>query len=122
MLKSRENSLMALTIFRNEYLITLQPGVYRITAIFKLDPDASGNTSLLSGGVGIEIAGGAVVNSVMVKSDTYKGHIESTIDIIQDIAEPLVYKFFAEPTGASSIVILQGSSIFITEMSRAEAA
>tara|TARA_R110002074_G_C11971550_1_gene610758 strand:- start:103 stop:438 length:336 start_codon:yes stop_codon:yes gene_type:complete len=93
MVKSLENSLMALRIFRNEYLITLQHGVYRITSIFKLDPSASGNTSLLNGEVGIEIAGDAVVNSGMVKSDTYKRHIESTIDIIQDIPDRLCINF-----------------------------
>ena len=119
-LQSLGNSLMTLTLDRTDYLVTLQPGVYRITVIFKLDSSASGNTSLLSGGVGIEVFNGATINSIIVKSDTYKGHIESTIDIIQNLETAIAYKFFIQPTGASNLVVLQGSSIFISEMSRSE--
>ena len=43
-----------------------------------LDPSASTNTSLNNNSVGIEELGGTVINSILVKSDTYKGHIESS--------------------------------------------
>ena len=91
--------------------------------IFKLDPDASGNTSLQAGLVGIEDTARTpnVINSIVVKSDTYKGHIESTIEIVRVITTQTGYKFFVTPTGRSDITILQGSSIFIEELSDSKA-
>jgi hypothetical protein len=107
---------MSFRIDKSHYLITLKPGIYRITVIFKLDPDASDSTNLISSSIGIESTDRSIINSVIVKSDTYKGHIESTIDIIKDIQKEVTYKFFIEPGRGSSISILQGSSIFITNM------
>ena len=118
-LKSADNEVIRLEIDNNSkhYIISLQPGVYRITVLFKLDPSASTNTSLNNNSVGIEELGGTVINSILVKSDTYKGHIESTIDIVKQIGgKGASYKFFMSPSRGSSTVILQGSSIFITQL------
>ena len=118
-LQSKDSSAMTLTTDSNVYMVTLEPGTYKIKVIFKLDPEASGNTSLQAGLVGIEDTARKpnVINSVVVKSDTYKGHIESTIEIVKVITEHQGYKFFVSPTGSSDITILQGSSIFIEELS-----
>jgi len=122
-LQSIDSSAMTLLTLSDIYTVTFQPGTYKIKVIFKLDPDASDNTTLQAGLVGIEDTARTpnVINSVVVKSDTYKGHIESTIEIIRVIANVVSYKFFVTPTGSSNITILQGSSIFIEELSDSKA-
>ena len=91
-LQSLDSSLIALKTPSNVYTAVFQPGTYKIKVIFKLDPDASDNTTLQAGLVGIEDTARTpnVINSVVVKSDTYKGHIESTIEIIRVIANVVI--------------------------------
>ena len=121
--KSAGNNGMThrIEIGTGDYIISLEPGVYRITVLFKLDP--SGGSGNNNNSVGIE-KDGTVINSILVKSSGFQGHIESTVDIVYHVISSSTYnpefKFFMSPYDkqytSDSIAILQGSSIFITQL------